>query len=479
MLLQEPGTVRRTDGKLQPVKPAPTAKPVQGPGLKPQAWPGAGTGISKAVGAKPLAPSTWKPTAVGNAPSGVPKFVSDAMGPKFETAAKEYSTPTSAERQVLAARGWQLPPGAEAEPSASLFKTEDPKALASYSYLPEKEEIERIEEVYRGMPGYTPPAEESASTSNMFVSMMARGGPLSTSGKVKEEVEETPIVNEVQSAALTWEEYDRLNEDQRKAVDFNTLLVRARETDLTHSHAYDEQERKTYDEEVKTIFGEAGGSEKYAPNTVALLKQIDFKAVGQDLDEYLSLERAVTEEMLKNFKIEDAPQLKQLGEGRTSYEGVRSRSNQTAATVTAVVKSATAIQESMTNAKTVLDTFYATMEQGRLPILDTLGGVSLKAGEAAPGFPFMGQTYKEGDEAGAKSAFFNNAYASAAAGKMNEVWAAIEGATSDEKQELFDYLNQRSEQELRWGRPEGMFVNTPEVSYANPENTRANIGFGG
>jgi hypothetical protein len=39
--------------------------------------------------------------------------------------------------------------------------------------------------------------------------------------------------------------------------------------------------------------------------TVALLKRLDFQAIGQDLDEFLSLERAVSTKDLKNFTFSD------------------------------------------------------------------------------------------------------------------------------------------------------------------------------
>jgi hypothetical protein len=111
---------------------------------------------------------------------------------------------------------------------------------------------------------------------------------------------------------LSWEEYDKLSGDQRAAVDFNTLLVQAREIDLkTDPKWYSDADKAQYAKDVEAIFGPMGGSDTLGVKTVELLKKIDFKAVGQDLDEFLSLERAVSAKELKNFEFSKAD-LKEL-----------------------------------------------------------------------------------------------------------------------------------------------------------------------
>jgi hypothetical protein len=456
--------------------PAPAQPKVLGPTVpKAAPFPGLDAQPSWARTAGAPAPKTWTPAATGNAPSGVPRAISQAMGPTFESSLQSLSKPTPAEYQIMSALGWKMPEGAAPQPEDAGYKTEDPRDLVAFTYMPEKEEVQRIEEVYRGMPGYTAPDESSRKKNPP--PMFGSQGVLPQEPELKE----TPVTTEYQSAALTWDEYDRLSDDQRKAVDFNTLLVRAREADLSVSHATDETQRKTYETDVKAIFGEQGGSEKYAPNTVALLKQIDFTAVGQDLDEYLSLERAFTADEVKKFSLEDVPELKQLGQGGVNYEGARQRTNVEAAEVTAVTKSADAIAKAMTDANVVLDSFYATMEQARLPITGTYGGKALTVETPELGFPVKGQTYDLTDETQAKAAFFTDAYALAASGQMDRVWEQLSkhGATDADVQELFSYLDTRSQQEQRWGRPEGLLVDTAELNYLSPEKTRASIGLGG
>jgi hypothetical protein len=112
---------------------------------------------------------------------------------------------------------------------------------------------------------------------------------------------------------LSWEEYNDLSKQQRAAVDFNTLLVQAREVDLkTDPKFFSPAEKAQYDKDVKAMFGELGGSETIGYHTVELLKKIDFTAVGQDLDEFLSLERAISTDELKNFKF-SKDEVQQMG----------------------------------------------------------------------------------------------------------------------------------------------------------------------
>lgn len=119
---------------------------------------------------------------------------------------------------------------------------------------------------------------------------------------------ENPKASEVVSKentlrSMSWDEYDALSPNQRAAVDFNTMLVEAREIDLkTGDQWYTEEDRKQFAKDVEEMFGVGGGSEQMAPATMTLLKKINFKAIGQDLDEFLSLERGIGVKELKDFK---------------------------------------------------------------------------------------------------------------------------------------------------------------------------------
>lgn len=98
------------------------------------------------------------------------------------------------------------------------------------------------------------------------------------------------------SATVTREAYNALTPAQRNALDFNRMLIAARERDMAGVDSTPE-ERTQYDKDVKEMFGERGGSRQYSPNIVKLLKDIGLtNLVGQDLDEYVSLDRAFDED---------------------------------------------------------------------------------------------------------------------------------------------------------------------------------------
>jgi len=119
------------------------------------------------------------------------------------------------------------------------------------------------------------------------------------------------------SAALTWDAYEKLSGDQKAAIDFNTLLVEAREDDLDKKIKLSAPDRTKYDQTVAKLFGEGRGSTVTAVNTVDLLSQLDMKVVGQDLDEYLSLERAIDTKELGDFEFSksDVETLQALANG--------------------------------------------------------------------------------------------------------------------------------------------------------------------
>jgi len=169
----------------------------------------------------------------------------------------------------------------------------------------------------------------------------------------KEQPTASPTVSVENTAVpLSWEEYDRLTPDQRAAVDMNGLLVEARQVDLkadlkTFPNLYSDADLKQYQIDVESIFGKGGGSDTIGFQTVALLKRIDFKAVGQDLDEFLSLERSVSAKDLKDFSFstEDMKALNTFTPEASvvpaQYDSVRSDAN-LAAVDTALIQSALA-----------------------------------------------------------------------------------------------------------------------------------------
>lgn len=109
---------------------------------------------------------------------------------------------------------------------------------------------------------------------------------------------------------MTREDYNNLGPEQRAAVDFNTLLIRAREKDIRSNAKgrYDASptELAVYEKAVEDMFGESGGSELYAPETLGVLSSLDYEPTegekkGDDLDDFLQLKAVIREKDLKDM----------------------------------------------------------------------------------------------------------------------------------------------------------------------------------
>ena len=91
--------------------------------------------------------------------------------------------------------------------------------------------------------------------------------------------------------------YLQLAPRQRAAVDANTALIAAAEQD-TASWAKEQLAGKPMDEnylaQVNEAFGDKGGSDTYAPRTMAVLEDLGLNLQGKDLDQYLNYSALVT-----------------------------------------------------------------------------------------------------------------------------------------------------------------------------------------
>jgi len=96
---------------------------------------------------------------------------------------------------------------------------------------------------------------------------------------------------------LSWEEYDALTPRQQAAIDANGALYNAI---LADKEAGSSGERIAgYDDSVLELFGEHGGSDTYAPRTVALIRELGLEQLpNQDLDQYLGLNALIREDDL-------------------------------------------------------------------------------------------------------------------------------------------------------------------------------------
>jgi len=95
------------------------------------------------------------------------------------------------------------------------------------------------------------------------------------------------------SEEFTPEEYAGLSDRQRSLVDAQTALWNAVQADKEANLRMSSTERRTkmadenYKNAISALFTDQGGSEQYAPQTVALLSQLGMDSKNNDLDQYL------------------------------------------------------------------------------------------------------------------------------------------------------------------------------------------------
>jgi hypothetical protein len=244
--------------------------------------------------------------------------------------------PSDGVRDLLNAANWTVPADEVKDAAGSMPKTsfESTLDLQPHEYRVSNEEMDRVEKLYNN-------ARAAAS------------GYVSPDNPTVDQNLPMMHVDDLQSAALTWDAYNELGDQQKAAIDFNTLLVDAREKDLMQSAFMSDADKLAYDKQVEALFGEGRGSDTIARNTVDLLSSLDMNLVGQDLDEYLSLERAIDTEELADFKFSDQDvktlNQKVAGGGEVTYDQVRTPENLAAVDTVAVEKAQQLVKQALAN----------------------------------------------------------------------------------------------------------------------------------
>jgi hypothetical protein len=356
-------------------------------------------------------------------------------------------TASSSIDSLLAGGGWQVPTRQEqAGPMVSDTELDmaNARELREFEYGLTQGELDRVTHLYGGKEGY-------------------RGSPL--------KAEETKISSgRITSAPMTWAAYDALTPEQRKAVDYNTLIIEAREKDLMRQTPATDQEKADAKARAEKIFGQGGGSETYAPNTLKLLEDIDFKAVGQDLDEFLSLERTIGADQLKSWKPTGFEKTEQRSSAKEQYQdlheyaNVRSAENQKAITLDAINKAGALIQKATTELGTLTPDFGSFVNRR----------FSDNPGDPRPGW--APNDYEFADSAlGQKDKYFRSTIdylSDPSVGNLDEFWNGLRSSnfTEQDTDELFSYIDEWT----RWAASTGKTVE----GRRSPQDIRKLAGLG-
>lgn len=268
---------------------------------------------------------------------------------------------------------------------------------------------------------------------------------------------------------LSWDEYNALEPRQRAAVDFNTMLVQAVRKDRNHADEYQptDVERLTYDNAVEKMFGKDRGSDTYAPETVAVLRQIGFADDRAGLDDFLGLKAAIQASDLKNLDPADL----HVGASATAVEGgdpiasERITLAQNLATSTAKMQKALARGNALLGAPSV----FAAAAAERGDDTDFLGGQRFDPASAKTELGYGT------DEV---SKYFQQAFDILSrpenSGDKDQILATLNSELSPSELHAFmSYADQRSAMSQRYKTPLG---GDQKAKYKTPEQFRKMLG---
>jgi hypothetical protein len=333
-----------------------------------------------------------------------------------------------------------------------------------------------------------PTGDSLGEAAESFAARAKREMAMNTSAKVAKGGEppaEGQPVGKVKP--MSWEEYEALSPRARAAVDFNTMLVTAVNKDKASQKQYetsaDKQERAQYEVGVQEMFGDERGSDLYAPETMAVLQQIKFKDPQADLDDFLGLKAAITEDDLKtiddNFitKNQPAELPDKIAAPKTlansADPGVRNpltenQQERREMVMGLALGTERAIDQQMSKAQGVLQNFQATAYAERSESVGFLGGTPSTV-ELAPGY---------GDDQ--LSQMIQSAYTQLTTSDPNspEIQSMLTDlskgrrAGDPEARQFYDYLSTRVDQNKTYGTPLG----GEDVKYRSAEQLASALG---
>lgn len=273
---------------------------------------------------------------------------------------------------------------------------------------------------------------------------------------------------------MTQEEYDALTDKERAAIDFNTMLVGATRRDRRQQDSYDPNQKQEgrYDRLVKEMFGEDGGSQKFAPETVALLDQIGFKDQAADLDDFLGLKAAITEKDINNMGRLPGPTLAQASMNEVQLDRLE-------LTAGLAVKT-DQMESALVEGNRMLATVGQTAGAARGEHVDMLGGdardAQLSLGFGTPQFAGDGSP----DNLDTYFQVMYDKLADAKGTRRGEFQTGIDALHTDlspqELSSFMEYADTRSSNADRYGIDLG---DSSRVKYRSPEDFRKLLGLDG
>jgi len=283
----------------------------------------------------------------------------------------------------------------------------------------------------------------------------------------------TPQMLKEMTTQLTDEQYRALSSRQKAAVDFNSLLSTAVRKDLKRQDRYEkvpDQQRETYDKAVENMFGKEGGSDVYAPETMAVLRQLKIEDSSDDLDDYLGMKVAITEDDLTNIT-EKQPAPNYVIDGRVPED-----SRGKLSVVEGLVDRTQQMQQAIAKGKEMLQTFQATAAAERAGDLGRLGGSSPLA--SRPGLGFLPAQFTESGAPADLNTYFRTMFDALsderqAADRPQLLEALKIDLQPDELEAFMSYADSRARNSRQYGAAMGT---TEGAEYTSPKEFRRLLG---
>lgn len=270
-----------------------------------------------------------------------------------------------------------------------------------------------------------------------------------------------------QTEPMTWEDYNALTPLRRSAVDYNTSLTRAvrRDRQMQDEYSPGDQQREAYDKTVARLFGEDGGSDWYAPETVALLQQIKLNDPLADLDDFLNLKTAITEKDLRGLTDYTLPII------------IHSESPATerADMVRDLAVKTGNLEETLAKGDQMLQTMRATSIKDRNAYVSNLGGIP-KAAPTMLGYGAATQIDSEGRTVSTMDGHFQRAFDLLARkdGDRDALLAQLaQGSEPGQMEDFMRYVDARSRNSAEYGIDLG---GEKGQKYLTPEEFRVKLG---
>lgn len=299
------------------------------------------------------------------------------------------------------------------------------------------------------------------------------------------ELESGPIKPKVQR--MTWHEYNLLTPRERAAVDFNTMLVKAVRKDIASQDEYSPgpREAKQYEGLIKNAFGsEDRASDKYfAPETMSLLKSINFHDTASDLDDFLNLRVAITDRDLENLQF---PARNDTLKGALSNIATDAQSTPTEEVSQVqgqLAVNTQRLEQKLADGNKMLRSMPTLAARERNFILKKLGGTP-NTGKAPLGYQTVNYVNgPNGPEPGDMNTYFIDAFDKLAGNTtdgttkgqiLGGVRETLESHGMD-YEDFLNYANDRSANARQFGQQLG---DVHGVKYHTAEDFRKELGFG-